>query len=273
LTCPALAAYDAAQEKEQVMGILQSKRALVTGAASGIGQATSLLFADEGAAVAVADLDDAKCGAVTRRIEEKGGRGLNITCDVTLADDCRRAVEKTVDTFGGLDILVNNAGIIIRRSVIELDEADWDRVMNVNVKSVYLMSKFAVPVMQNGGGGNIINTSSGWGLVGGPAAAVYCASKGAVVLLTKAMAIDFGPHHIRVNCLCPGDTATPMLREEARQLASPEVDFMAEAASRPLGRVGTPEEIARAALFLASDQSSFVTGSVLVADGGGLAGG
>ncbi len=255
------------------MGILDGKRALVTGAASGIGKATSLLFADEGAAVAVADLDAAKGSTVARQIDDQGGRALYVDCDVTLADDCGRAVAQTVDAFGGLDILVNIAGIIIRRSVVELEEADWDHVMNVNVKSVYLMSKFAVPVMQDQGGGSIINTSSGWGLVGGPAAAVYCASKGAVVLLTKSMAIDFGPQRIRVNCLCPGDTATPMLREEARQLESPEADFMADAASRPLGRVGTPDEIASAALFLASDQSSFVTGSVLVVDGGGLAGG
>jgi len=255
------------------MGILDGKRALVTGGASGIGRATSLLFAREGAAVAVADLDEVAARAVVRSITEQGFHGLSVACDVALADDCRRTVQQTVDAFGGLDVLVNNAGIIIRQTVVDLEETDWDRAMNVNVKSVYLMSKFAVPVMKRGGAGSIINISSGWGLVGGPAAAVYCASKGAVVLLTKAMAIDFGRDRIRVNCLCPGDTATSMLREEARQTGVPEADFMAEAARRPLGRVGTPEEIAQAALFLASEQSSFVTGTAMVVDGGGLAGG
>jgi NAD(P)-dependent dehydrogenase (short-subunit alcohol dehydrogenase family) len=145
--------------------------------------------------------------------------------------------------------------------------------MNVNAKSIYLMSKFAIPAMKTGGGGSIINTGSGWGLVGGPKAAVYCASKGAVVQLTKAMAIDHGPDRIRVNCVCPGDTDTSMLHDEARQLCRDEDDFMKEAAARPLGRVGTPEDVARAVLFFAGDQSVYVTGSTLVVDGGGLAGG
>jgi NAD(P)-dependent dehydrogenase (short-subunit alcohol dehydrogenase family) len=252
---------------------LDGKRALITGAASGIGRAAAQLFAKEGASVAIADLDSNKGQEAAREIRQRGGHSLFVTCDVARADDCRRAVEQTVDTFGGLDILFNNAGIISRRSVLDLEEADWDRVMEVNVKSVYSMSRSAIPTMRAAGGGSIINMSSGWGLVGGPNAAVYCASKGAIVLLTKAMAIDYGPYRIRVNCLCPGDTDTAMLREEARQLGQPETGFMAEAAYRPLGRVGQPEEIARAALFLASDQSSFVNGTTLVVDGGGLAGG
>jgi NAD(P)-dependent dehydrogenase (short-subunit alcohol dehydrogenase family) len=143
--------------------------------------------------------------------------------------------------------------------------------MNVNAKSVYLVSKHAIPVMQ--AGGSIINVASGWGLVGGPQAAAYCASKGAVVLLTKAMAIDCGPTGIRVNCLCPGDTDTPMLRDEARQLGLAEAVFLTQSARRPLGRIGTPLEIAQAALFLASDASSYMTGATLLVDGGGLAGG
>jgi NAD(P)-dependent dehydrogenase (short-subunit alcohol dehydrogenase family) len=174
--------------------------------------------------------------------------------------------------FRGIHILFNNAGIIRRSSVVELSEADWDRVMAVNVKSIFLMSRQAIPMMEKAGGGSIINTASGWGLAGGPRAAVYCASKGAVVLLTKAMAIDHGPHKIRVNCICPGDTDTAMLRNEARQLGEPDDRFLADAARRPLGRVGKPEEIAQAALYLASDAASFVTGTALVVDGGGLAG-
>jgi NAD(P)-dependent dehydrogenase (short-subunit alcohol dehydrogenase family) len=255
------------------MGILEGKRALITGAASGIGRATSLLFAEEGAAVAVVDIDPKKGSEVAREIETRGGRAIYIQTDVTVAEECRHAVEETVETFGGLDILFNNAGVIIRRSVVDMEEADWDRVMDVNAKSIYLMSKYAVPAMRTGGGGSIINTGSGWGLVGGPEAAVYCASKGAVVQLTKAMAIDHGPGRIRVNCVCPGDTDTSMLHEEARQLGLDEIDFMKEAAARPLGRVGIPEDVARAVLFYASEQSVYVTGSTLVVDGGGLAGG
>src|SRR4029077_18816704 len=168
--------------------------------------------------------------------------------------------------------LFNNAGIIRRASVVELSEANWDRVMAVNAKSMFLMSRLVVPVMAKAGGGSIINMASGWGLSGGPRAAVYCASKGAVVLLTKAMAVDHGPQNIRVNCICPGDTDTGMLRHEARQLGETEKRFLADAARRPLGRVGRPEEIGQGALYLASDAASFVTGTALVVDGGGLAG-
>ncbi len=255
------------------MGILEGKRALITGGASGIGKATALLFAKEGAAVSVADRDTALGQETVQEIEGQKGQALFVATDVTRAQDCKRAVQQTVARFGGLDVLLNNAGIIIRRSVVELDEADWDRVMDVNAKSVFLMSKFAIPAMRSAGGGTIINMSSAWGLVGGAKAAAYCASKGAVVLLTKAMAVDCGPDGIRVNCLCPGDTDTPLLRDEARQLGASESSFLADAARRPLGRVGSPQDIARAALFLASDASSYITGTVLVVDGGGLAAG
>jgi NAD(P)-dependent dehydrogenase (short-subunit alcohol dehydrogenase family) len=180
-------------------------------------------------------------------------------------------VEQTVAAFGGLDILFNNAGIIRRADVVNTTEAEWDRVMAVNVKSVFLMSKYAIPYMEKAGGGAIINTSSGWGLRGGRNAVSYCASKGAVVNMTRAMAIDHGPQNIRVNAICPGDTDTPMLRDEARQLGQPESEFMAEAADRPLRRYAQPGEIAQAALYLASEAASYVTGSALVIDGGGLA--
>jgi NAD(P)-dependent dehydrogenase (short-subunit alcohol dehydrogenase family) len=151
-------------------------------------------------------------------------------------------------------------------------EDDWDRVMAVNVKSIFLLSRLVVPLMAKAGGGCIINMASGWGLAGGARAAEYCASKGAVVLLTKAMAIDHGRQTIRVNCLCPGDTDTNKLREETHQLSEDEERFLSESASRPLGRLGRPEEIAQAALYVASDAASFVTGAALVVDGGGLAG-
>ena len=254
------------------MGSLTGKRALITGGASGIGRATALLFAQEGAAVAVADLDEAGGEQVVQMIEGAGGRAVFVRCDVTQAQDCQRAVRTTVDELGGLDVLFNNAGIIRRANVLDTSEQEWDHVMAVNVKSIFLLSKVAVPVMARAGGGVIINTGSGWGLVGGRDAVSYCASKGAVVNMTRAMALDHGEQNIRVNCICPGDTDTPMLREEARQLGEADAQFLAEAARRPLRRIGRPDDIAQAALYLASDASAFVTGTILVVDGGGLAG-
>jgi NAD(P)-dependent dehydrogenase (short-subunit alcohol dehydrogenase family) len=251
---------------------LSGKVALVTGGASGIGRATALLFAHEGAAVVIADLNAQDGEAVASEIAHSGARAFFEPADVARAEDCRRLVERTIREFGRIDILFNNAGIIRRATILDLSEDDWDRVMAVNVKAIYLLSRGVIPHMQKQGGGSIINTASGWGLAGGAKAAVYCASKGAVVLLTKAMAIDHGPQKIRVNCICPGDTDTGMLRAEARQLREANDRFLAEAAKRPLGRVGLPDEIAQAVLYLASDASSFVTGTALVIDGGGLAG-
>ena len=251
---------------------LEGKAALITGGGAGIGRATALLFAREGAAVAVVDLDEPRAVAVARQIEGEGRQAIAVQCDVSQANECRRAVQETVTAFGGLDILFNNAGIIRRASVLEISEEDWDRAMAVNVKSIYLMSKYAIPVMEEAGGGAIVNTGSGWGLTGGRNAVSYCASKGAVVNMTKAMALDHAAQQIRVNCVCPGDTDTGMLRSEAQQLGASTEAFLVEAADRPLGRIGQPEDIAQAVLYLASEASSFVTGTTLVVDGGGLAG-
>jgi NAD(P)-dependent dehydrogenase (short-subunit alcohol dehydrogenase family) len=251
---------------------LADKVALITGGASGIGRATALLFAREGAAVSVVDLDETGGQIVAQTIVDGGGSAIFVRCDVSQAAGCQRAVQRTVNELGGLDILFNNAGIMRRATVLETTEAQWDRVMAVNVKSIFWLSKYAIPLMAQAGGGVIVNTASGWGLVGGRKAAAYCASKAAVVLLTKAMALDHGEQNIRVNCVCPGDTDTPMLRDEARQLGEPDERFLAEAAQRPLQRIGRPQDIAQAALYLASDASSFVTGTALVVDGGGLAG-
>jgi NAD(P)-dependent dehydrogenase (short-subunit alcohol dehydrogenase family) len=253
-------------------GLLKNKVALVTGGASGIGRATALLFAREGASVVVIDVKATAGREVEGQISSTGGQALFLEADVSLDRDCQRVVQQVRQQFGAIQVVFNNAGIIRRASVLELSQEDWDRVMTVNVKSVYLVSRHVIPLMVESGGGSIINTASGWGLAGGAKAAVYCASKGAVVLLTKAMAIDHGPQNIRVNCICPGDTDTSMLRNEAQQVGEPDEPFLTEAARRPLGRVGKPEEIANAALFLASDASSFVTGSALVIDGGALAG-
>jgi NAD(P)-dependent dehydrogenase (short-subunit alcohol dehydrogenase family) len=261
----------ASLQRDPSPGALRGKVALITGGASGIGRATSLLFAREGAAVGIVDLNEEGGTAVAREIAAAGGHAFIQRGDVTRATDCEHTVERMVGEFGGLHILFNNAGIIRRATVIDLSEEDWDRVMEVNVKPMFLLSKLVIPVMARAGGGSIINMASGWGLAAGPRAAVYCASKGAVVQLTRAMAIDHGPQKIRVNCLCPGDTDTAMLREEARQLGEPNDQFLADAARRPLRRLGKPEDIAQAALYLASDASAFVTGTALVIDGGALA--
>jgi NAD(P)-dependent dehydrogenase (short-subunit alcohol dehydrogenase family) len=261
-----------AGKRMQLSGRVAGKVALVTGGASGIGRAAALLFACEGAAIGLADVNADAGQRVADEIVESGGLAFFEPVDVTRAAGCRRLVERAIREFGRIDILFNNAGIIRRATVLDLSEEDWDRVMAVNVKSIFLLSREVIPHMQKAGGGTIINTASGWGVAGGSRAAAYCASKGAVVLLTKAMAIDHGPQKIRVNCICPGDTDTGMLREEAQQLGEENSHFLAESAKRPLGRVGTPEEIAQAALYLASDASSFVTGTALVVDGGGLAG-
>ena len=253
-------------------GQLIGKAAIITGGASGIGRATALLFAREGAAVMIVDRNEQAGREVEFQIFDAAGRAVFERADVTRSDDCKRVVERTLQSFTGIHVLFNNAGMIRRASVVETSEDDWDAVMAVNVKSIFLMSREAIPVMAKSGGGTIINTASGWGLAGGARAAAYCASKGAVVLLTKAMAIDHGAQKIRVNCICPGDTDTGMLRDEAQQLGEASDKFLLESAKRPLGRVGRPEEIAQAALYLARDASSFVTGTALVVDGGGLAG-
>jgi NAD(P)-dependent dehydrogenase (short-subunit alcohol dehydrogenase family) len=253
------------------MDTLNGKVALITGGASGIGRATAILFAQEGAAVVIVDIDAQAGESAAQEAQAAGGHAIFVNCDVTKTEDCQHAVEAAVTAFGGLDILFNNAGIIRRADVLTTTEAEWDRVMDVNVKSIFLMSKVAIPYMRKRGGGAIINTSSGWGLRGGGNAVSYCASKGAVTNMTRAMAIDHGKDNIRVNAICPGDTDTPMLHDEAGQLGRDYDEFLVESAERPLRRYAQPIEIARSVLFLASDAASFVTGANLAVDGGGSA--
>ncbi|MEV4163035.1 SDR family NAD(P)-dependent oxidoreductase [Nonomuraea dietziae] len=253
------------------MNTLEGKIAIVTGGASGIGRATALTFAREGARVVVADIDGPGAEATVEQIAAVAGdkAAVAVRADVSDSDDCRRIVQTALDTFGALHVLFNNAGIIRRTTALDLDVEEWDRVMAVNVRSVFLMCKHAIPAMTEGG--SIVNTGSGWGLKGGGNAISYCASKAAVVNMTRALAIDHARAGIRVNSVNPGDTDTPMLRDEARQLGEDWAAFQTDAADRPMGRSGTPDEIAQAVLFLASDAASYITGSALVVDGGGLA--
>lgn len=251
---------------------LRDKVALITGGNSGIGRAIANLFATEGARVVIAARNEARGSETVETIAKSGGQGIFVTCDVRKAEDCQKAVETTIEAFGQLSILVNNAGTIYRATVVDTTEEQWDDTMDTNVKGAYLMSKHAIPWMMKNGGGVIINIASYYGLVGGKEAAAYCASKGAMVLLTKAMALDHAAQNIRVNCICPGSVDTPMLKQEMEELGGVEKLRSLFEAKHPLGRICSPEEVAKAALFLASDDSSFVTGSSLVIDGGITAG-
>lgn len=252
---------------------LTGKRVLITGAASGIGYATALLFAQEGASVAIVDIDEVRGCVVVDEIRTQGGQAIFVQCDVSQARDCQRAVEETVKAFGGLDILFNNAGIVIRANVLETTEEEWDRAMAINVKSIFLMSKYAIPYLANPDRDSVIvNTGSALSLAGARNVISYAASKAAVYNMTKAMALDHCLQRIRVVCVCPGDTDTPMLHEEAKQLGIPEQELInSSIARRPLRRIGSPEDIAKAVLYLASDDGRYITGTALVVDGGGLA--
>jgi NAD(P)-dependent dehydrogenase (short-subunit alcohol dehydrogenase family) len=251
---------------------LDGRVALITGGNSGIGRATAALFAREGATVVLTGRNQERGEQVARAINDDGGEAMFIRSDVRVAEDCRRAVEETLERFGRIDVLFNNAGVYHPKTVPDCTEEEWDETIDSSLKGAFLMSKYALPSMIERGGGSIIHNSSGWGILGGDRAAAYCAAKGGLVVMAKAMAIDHGPDGIRVNCVCPGDVETPMLPDDAEKRGMAWEDYLAGASDRPLGRIGTAEEIARAVLFLASDDSSFVTGTALVVDGGGVAG-
>jgi NAD(P)-dependent dehydrogenase (short-subunit alcohol dehydrogenase family) len=251
---------------------LKEKVALITGGTSGIGEATAVRFAREGAAVAITGRNTERGERVVQAIVAHGGQALFIRSDVRSPDDCRLAVEQTLEHFGKIDVLFNNAGVFHPKTVPECTLEEWDETIDASLKGAFLMSKYVLPSMIARGSGSIIHTSSGWGIQGGHKAAAYCAAKGGLVVMAKAMAIDHGPDGIRVNCVCPGDVQTPMLPDDAAKRGMTWEDYAAEAADRPLGRIGTVEEIADAVLFLASDASAFVTGTALVVDGGGVAG-
>ena len=250
------------------MGRLDGKVALISGGARGQGAAEARMFAREGAKVVIGDVLDAEGTSVAAEIAESGGDALFVHLDVTHEEGWRSAIGAAVSSFGKLDVLVNNAGIWRRGRVEDTTVEDWDTIMDVNAKGVFLGTKLAIPEMRKAGGGSIINISSTAGLVGGPRSSAYTASKGAVRLFTKATAIQYAKEGIRANSIHPGPIETAMIQ----QVWQGDEQNREEAIARtPLGRIGTPEDIAYGALFLASDESSFMTGSELVIDGGSTA--
>jgi len=244
--------------------LLEGKVAIVTGAGSGIGRASALRFAEEGAAVVVADIRGPKCDETVAMIAEAGGTAATCQVDVADNDSVAAMVAFAVERFGGLDALFNNAGTIRPGNAVNLSVEDWDLVMAVNVRSVFLGAKHAVPTMAERGGGTIVSTASVSGMAGDGASVVYGASKAAVINLTRCLAVDHAKQGIRVNCICPGAIETPPI---GRMLADPAAREGMER-SHLLGRIGQPSEIAAAAVWLCSAESSFVTGQALVVDGG-----
>lgn len=247
---------------------LADKVAIITGAGSGIGRATAILFAQEGAKVVVADIVEGVGEETVAQIKEAGGEAIFVRADVSKASDVENMIQTAVDTYGQLNILYNNAGLTIPAMVTEATEEVWQRTLDVNLKGVMLGCKYAIPEMQKQGGGSIVNTASMLGLVASPRQAPYCAAKGGVVLLTMQVAIDYAAHNIRVNCICPSEVNTPMHRKFVEESPDPEATRKRLMERIPLNRVAEPEEIAKAALFLASDDSSYITGVALPVDGG-----
>jgi NAD(P)-dependent dehydrogenase (short-subunit alcohol dehydrogenase family) len=249
------------------------KVVVISGGASGIGLGTGKLFAKHGASVVLLDINESQGGKAVEEIAAEGNKAIFMKCDVTNEENVSSVVNSIDEKYGKIDVLFNNAGVTVRKTVVDLSEKEWDFVLGVGLKGTFLLSKYTIPVMARNGGGSIVNTGSGWGLKGGDKAAAYCAVKGGIVNLTRAMAIDHGPQNIRVNSVNPGDTDTAMLRDEGKQLGEVEIDkFLADSAKgRPLERLGTPLDIAKAVLFLSSDMASWITGAALVVDGGGIA--
>ncbi len=247
---------------------LQGKVAIITGAATGIGRATALLFAREGASVVVADINEDDAQRTVADIEDEGADARFVRADVSEAEDVQALMERAAEEMGGIDVIVNNAGAQRSGAVTEFEESEWDLLMQINPRSCFLGAKYSVPYLRERGGGSIVNVSSLAGLKGGPGMTAYSASKGAIIAFTRALAEELAPDNIRANSVCPGWIDTPF--------NEPAIEFMGGRAQQedmvqqtvPLKRQGTPEEIAPGILYLASDASSYVTGQELVIDGG-----
>ncbi len=249
---------------------LDGKSVVITGAASGIGEAASQIFAEEGAKLVLIDINESG-ERMARQLRERGAEATFLKADVSKSVDFNAAIKLAIQNYGRLDVLYNNAGIGMYRPFLETSEDDWERIIAVDLKSVFLGCRHAIPEMIRQGGGIIINTASEIGISGARNYAAYCAAKGGVVQITRALALEFGDKNIRVNCLCPGVTQTKMLEQGINKAQDPAARRRYLEQEVPMKRIGKPEEIARGALFLASDESSFMNGSILVIDGGATA--
>lgn len=250
---------------------LNGKVTIITGGSSGIGEAMAKAFAAEGATVMVADIQDEKGAAVVDAARRAGGKADFIHTDVSDPEQVEHLVEQTITKYGIPDVMVPNAGLQYEKNVVDTTQKELDHVINVNLKGTFYCTKYVLPHMVANGGGSIVVTGSVLSLVAEPNLAAYCASKGGILMLVKAIATDYGGHNIRANCICPGYINTPLGDEWFDNQPDPQAARDQAGALHALGRMGEPEEVAKCAIFLASDDASFVTGSALVVDGGLMA--
>ncbi len=249
---------------------LAGKVAVVTGGGSGIGRASALRFAREGARVVIADVDGGATAATESEIRRQGGVAIAVTADVTREDDVATLMDRTLQAFSPPTVLLNNAAITSFGTLADSPAQELDRVLSVNVRSAWVCARAVIPLMRDVDGGAIVNMSSITGIVGAPGMAAYSTSKGAIITLTRTLALELAEHGIRVNCICPASIDTPMLQASFDRLPDPEAARARNVKRHPLGRLGTPAEVANLALFLASDEASFITGATYVIDGGAL---